>query len=426
MTTTVVRKGAAGLLAGVTALTSAGLAEASGFQLREQSTEGLGNAFAGSTAKAYDLSTIYYNPAGMTRLSGNQVGGSATWIAPVARFSGSATGAGGAATSGGSGGDAIDDAMVAAAYAFWDFSPDLKFGLAMTAPFGLRSNYEKDWVGRYHALESDVTNINLTPSVAYRLTDELSIGGGLQVGYTSARLSQALDLSGLGMSDGKATVEGSGFGVGADLGVLYEFSPSTRVGANWRSQMSYTLDGKADYRVPAAAAALVPTLRDGDASADLTTPDTVSFGAYHAFNPQWAVMADVAWTNWSTFDELRVSYEDGRPSSVTRENWNDSWFFSVGATYRPTEHQAIHIGAAYDQTPVPDKYRTARIPDSDRYWTSLGYSYDFGDGSGLNLGYTHIFADKVSIRETTTAAGTLSGDYESHVNIVSASFVLKF
>jgi len=426
MTTTVIRKGATGLLAGVTVLTSAGLAEASGFQLREQSAEGLGNAFAGSTAKAYNLSTIYYNPAGMTRLSGHQIGGSATWIAPVSRFSGSATGARGAATSGGSGGDAIDDAMVASTFAFWDFSPDLKFGLAMTAPFGLRSNYEKDWVGRYHALESNVTNINLTPSVAYRLTDELSIGGGLQVAYTSAKLSQALDLSSLGLPDGKATVEGDGFGIGADLGVLYEFSPSTRVGVNWRSQMSYTLDGEADYRVPSAVSALVPTLRDGDVTADLTTPDTVSIGVYHAFNPQWAVMADVAWTNWSTFDELRVSYEDGRPSSVTRENWNDTWFFSVGATYSPTEHQAIHIGVAYDQTPVPDKYRTARIPDSDRYWTSLGYSYDFGGGSGLNLGYTHIFADKASIRETTAAAGTLSGDYESHVNIVSASFVLKF
>jgi len=425
MTFTVVRKGTAGLLAGVTVFTAADLAHASGFQLREQSAEGLGNAFAGSTAKAYNLSTIYYNPAGMTRLSGNQVASSVAWVAPVSYFGGSAS-AGGVTTSGGEGGDAIQDAMVAAAYAFWDYSPDLKFGLAMTAPFGLRSDYEKDWVGRYHALESDVTNINLTPSVAYRMTDELSIGGGIQMAYTSAKLSQALNLAALGLPDGKVTVEGEDIGFGVDIGLLYEFSPTTRVGVNWRSQMSYTLDGDADYRVPDAVAAAVPTLRDSDATADLTTPDTFSIGIYHEFNPQWAVMGDVAWTNWSTFDELRVKYDDGRPDSVTSEKWHDTWFFSVGATYRPDEHNAIHVGAAYDQTPVKDRYRTARIPDSDRYWTSIGYSYEFEDGTGLNLGYTHIFADEASINETTAAAGTLRGNYKSHVDIISASFVLKF
>ncbi|MCR6632544.1 MAG: OmpP1/FadL family transporter [Magnetospirillum sp.] len=285
------------------ALGAAGEARASGFQLREQSSEGLGNAFAGSTAKAYNLSTIFYNPAGMTKLEGNQVAGSATWIAPVAKFEGTNT-VGLARTSGGQGGDAIKDAAVGAVYGMWDARPDLKFGLAVTAPFGMRSEYEDDWVGRYHALHSDVTNINVSPSVAYRVNDQLSLGAGLQVGYIKARLSQALNLNALapGMGDGQAKVEGDDIGYGFDLGILYEFTPHTRVGLNWRSSMDYTLEGDATFQKPAALAG-VAQLRDSAATADLTTPDMVSLGLYHEISPQWAVMSDIQWTRWSTFDE---------------------------------------------------------------------------------------------------------------------------
>ncbi|CCG09442.1 OmpP1/FadL family transporter [Pararhodospirillum photometricum] len=423
------RQGGAGVALGV--LVAVGIssqAQAAGFQLREQSSEGLGNAFAGSTAKAYNLSTIYYNPAGMTRLSGNQTAGSATWIAPVSKFSGSNTFANGRQTVGSQGDDAIEDAAVGATYLFWDAKPDLKFGLALTSPYGLRSNYEKDWVGRYHALESSITNINLSPSIAYRINDQLSIGGAIQLAYVDVTLSQALNLSSLGFADGRTKVNGHDFGVGFDIGALYEFTPQTRVGVNWRSEMNYTLKGNAEYRVPAALAAAMATLRDTDAQADLTTPDTVSLGVYHEITPQWAVMSDIAWTNWSDFDDIRIKYTDGRPQSITEENWRDTWFFSVGTTYHLNQTHAFNFGVAYDQGAVYDKYRTARIPDSNRYWVSAGYTYDFGNGDNINLGYTHIFADAAKINETgsVASAGTLRGEYDSHVDIFSASFVYKF
>lgn len=409
-------------------LGAAGEARASGFQLREQSSEGLGNAFAGSTAKAYNLSTVYYNPAGMTRLEGNQVAGSATWIAPVAKFSGTNTLSNGTRTSGSNGGDAIKDAAVGAVYGMWDYRPDLKFGIAVTAPFGMRSEYEENWVGRYHALHSDVTNVNVSPSVAYRVNDSLSLGGGVQVGYVKARLSQALNLNALapGSGDGLAKLEGEDIGYGFDLGALYEFTPQSRIGINWRSSMKYTLDGEATFQKPTALAG-VASLRNSDATADLTTPDMVSVGMYHELSPQWALMSDVSWTRWSTFDELRIKYKDGRADSVTEEKWNNSWFFSLGATYTVDEKSKVHFGVAYDQTPVEDKYRTARIPDSSRYWLSAGYSYDFSPNLQSNIGYTYIFADKASINEAGSASvGTLTGEYDAHVNIISASLVVKF
>ncbi|BAS00161.1 long-chain fatty acid transport protein [Blastochloris viridis] len=410
---------------------------AAGFQLREQSSEGLGNAFAGSAAKAYNLSTIFYNPAGMTRLQGNQVGGSTTWIAPVAKFSGQAT-RNGATISGGMGGDGIDDAAVGATYMFWDYAQDLKFGLAFTAPFGLRSNYDHDWVGRYINRKSSITNLNLSPSVAYRINDKLSIGGAVQIGYASATLSQAIDFSGIPAflggprSDGLGTVNGNDWGIGGDIGFLYELSPTTRIGVNWRSQISYKLSGTAKFEVPSGLPAVLaasPSLRFANASAEFTSPDTVAIGLYHELTPQWAFVADVDWTNWSTFKEIRIQYADGRADKVTPMNWHDTWFFSAGLIYKVDDRQSIQIGAAYDQSATDDEDRTAGIPETSRLWLAGGYSYNLGPNQSLSLGYAHLFAEKAPIDQTVvsgTTTYTLTGEYEGHVDIFSASFVMKF
>lgn len=425
------RKALTGLLGLVAALGAATEVKASGFQLREQSSEGLGNAFAGSTAKAYNLSTIYYNPAGMTRLEGNQVAGSATYIMPVAKFEGQST-LGGGAISGNSGGDAIKDAAVGAVYALWDYSPDLKFGMAVTAPFGLRSEYDEGWVGRYHAVHSQITDINFTPSVAYRVNPNLSLGGGVQIAYTKARLTNDINLTALTggalPGDGRAIIEGDNIGFGGDVGVLYEFSPKTRAGVNYRSQISHKLEGDAKFQATATQKAVLGVnLRDTAASADLTTPDTVTFGLYHEIDPQWAVMSDIAWTNWSTFKELRVKYDSGRADTVVDESWSDTWFFSLGTTYTMDQHNKFHFGVAYDQAPMDDEHRTARIPDANRYWLSAGYTYEFNPNFNANIGYTYIFADKAKINEASSSgSGLLTGEYEAHVNIISASVVVKF
>lgn len=432
MSITIRSKALTSALGLMTVLGAVGEARASGFQLREQSSEGLGNAFAGSTAKAYNLSTIFYNPAGMTRLEGNQIAGSATVIAPQAHFSGTNT-VGATRTRGSDGGDAINDAAVGAVYGMWDARPDLKFGVAVTAPFGLRSDYEEDWVGRYHALGSSITNINVSPSLAYRVNQNLSLGAGLQVAYTKVSLSQAINMGALGLgADGKAMVEGDDIGFGGDVGLLYEFSPTTRVGLNYRSQIQHTLDGDAKFQLTATQKTILTgagqKVNDTTASAELTTPDTVSFGIYHELSPQWAVMSDIQWTNWSTFKEVRVKYDSGRGDSVTDESWKDTFFFSVGATYTMDEHNKFHFGVAYDQSPVDTEHRTARIPDTNRYWLSGGYTYDFDKNFQANLAYTHIFADKALINELndTTNRGLLSGSYDASVDILSASVVVKF
>ncbi|WP_188052097.1 outer membrane protein transport protein [Azospirillum sp. Sh1] len=415
-------------------VTAAGRTHAAGFQLREQSSEGLGNAHAGSAAKAYNLSTIWYNPAGMTRLSGNQTGTSITGVLPKVKFSGQNTGAGYSGTvSGGDGGNVAEPAALGAAYALWDYDRDLKFGVAVTVPFGLRTNYDDNWIGRYHALETGVTNISVTPSFGYRVTDALSVGGGVEISYFKAKLSNAINFGGMGIpgaTDGhfKGTADNIGFG--GDIGLLYEFSPTTRIGLNYRSKIKHKLNGDATFENVPSFLAANPMFANDSLSAKLVTPDYATFGVYHELTPQWAVMGDIQWTNWSTFRQLRLSYGNGRPDSVVDENWKDSWYFALGATYKLDERNRFQGGIAYDMSTTDNAHRNARLPDQARVWLTGGYSYDMGEGNQLNIGYAHLFASGgSSIREVgsvESASGTLTGSYKSHVDILSASFVLHF
>ena len=409
----------------MTWVSAAGMASAAGFQLRELSSDGMGTAMAGSSSRADDLSTIFLNPAGMMRLD-TGVQGDLAYIMPKVQFSGSGTGPTGIPFSGGDGGDAGEDKLIPALYGLWKISPDFALGLSVNVPFGLATKYNDGWVGRYFALESEISTVVVTPSIAWQATEQLSIGAGIQIGRADATLSRAINLSPLGLPDAKSELTGDDVAYGFTLGALYQFTPETRVGVSYRSRMKYSVDGSVSFSgVPAPVAAMIPTLRDGAASAEVTLPDVLSIGAYHEFSPQWSGMAELSWTNWSTFRELRVSFADGRPDDVTAENWKDSVFFSLGAEYRPWEGHAFQVGLAYDQSPVPDGSRTARIPDADRYWLSLGYAYDFSANSRLHVGYTHIFFDKVDLAENTSA-GSLSGSYDGSADILSASIQLRF
>ncbi|MBB4284364.1 OmpP1/FadL family transporter [Roseospira goensis] len=418
------RAGAAGLAVTLMAGVAAGPAVASGFQLKEQGAEGLGNAYAGASAKAYDPSTAFFNPAGMTRLSGTHVGASGAYIMPSARFSGGATSAFGTPIAGGSGGDAAVDAFIPSVYGVTELTDDLRLGLAINVPFGLSTEYDAGWVGRYQALDSYLESISLMPSLAYRITDGLSVAAGPVFQYTSVRLTTAINNLGLLPHDGLQKLTGQDLGFGFNVAALYEFNDTTRIGINYRSRVHHTFDGKSEYANVHPVLAARGGLVDSDAEAELTTPDTLSVGAYHEVSPEWAIMGEVAWTNWSLFDELAVDAEVGADSR-TVENWHDTVFASIGALWRPNEHWTFRAGVAYDMSPIPDEHRTARIPGEDRYWLAGGVSYNFEDWLTVDVGYTHIFVNESSIDETTSQ-GRLVGEYENGIDIVSLGGTLRF
>lgn len=411
---------------------TAHLALAGGFALNEQSVKGLGTAFAGGAATAEDASTIFFNPAGLTRLTGNSIVGASYVIFPSISFKNQgSTAATGAPLSGNNGGDAGVDIVVPNFYAAWSLSENVKAGIGINVPFGLATSYNRDWVGRYQAVESSLTTININPTIAAKLSDNFSVGAGLNVQYAEAELSNAIDFGSIGRSvglptqpqqaDGFVKITGSDWSVGYNLGVMYEPTKSTRIGLSYRSPITQDIRGNADFTVPTSVAALTQGGRftDTGASAVLNLPDTLSLAVYQEINPRVSIVGDVTWTNWSRFQELRVSFANpNEPDSVQPENWKDTYRFGLGVNYAVNDRLTLRTGITYDPSPISDEFVTARLPGGDRTLLGVGASYQPSKSFSFDVGYTHVFSENSPINETNSTGNTLRGEFESEVNII--------
>ena len=385
-----------------------GLGFASGFALIEQSASGLGNAFAGAAASAEDASTIFFNPAGMTRLPGEQLVVAGHLIKPSAKFSGTVS----PPIGGGQGGDAGSLAFLPNAYFTYQVTPDMHLGVGINSLFGLTTEYDSGWVGRVQAIKTDMKTININPSIAYRVTDAISVGAGFSFQHAEAELTSFAGA--LGTGEIKAKDDGWGF----NLGALWQLGTGTRLGLAYRSQIDYGLHGSAAFSANPAV--------NGSVTADLTMPDSASLSLFQKLNPQWDVLADVTWTGWSVFNKLLIDMPAPIPDSLTIENWKDSWRYSLGANYHMDDTLTLRGGVAFDQTPVPDAtHRTPRIPDEDRTWLAFGGQYRLSKQGALDFGYAHLFVKDPSIN-STAGGTTLTGKYSNHIDILSAQYTHTF
>ncbi|MGI9510298.1 MAG: OmpP1/FadL family transporter [Geminicoccaceae bacterium] len=425
-------------------------ASAAGYAIREQSATAQTSAFAGATAAAKDTSYMFFNPAALARQKGNQGHVSLSYILPESKFKdGEASNAAGVPITGGDNdGDIADDALVPALYVSTEITDALTFGLGLTAPFGLTTDNQNGWIGRYHALKSELTTININPAVAIEATETFAFGMGLQVQYIDTELTNAIDFGTIGAGqgipgsapttqDGRAKLTADDWAMGFNLGALYMPSENTRFGIAFRSEIDHTAEGDAEFSNDDAGIGAVLNgaglFLDTDASADVTTPASISIGAYHEYANGLELMAEVAWTDWSTFEELRVEFDNpAQPDSVTAEDWDDSFFVALGARYKLSDTLALSAGVAYDETPIPDDTRTPRVAGADRYWLSFGGDYQVTDSISLNASYTHIFVKDGDIDLVTdgtddnAARGNLSGTYDNEIDIFTISGTIHF
>lgn len=379
-------------------------AQAAGFALIEQNGSGLGNAYAGQAAVAQDASTVFFNPAGMSLLEGRQIAMAAHYIQPSAEFTGSST-----PFVALNGDNAGKPAFVPNAYYVMDLADRLKLGVGLNGPFGLATEYDVPWAGMTQALLSDLKTYNLNPSLAWRVSDALSVGVGLDWQRIEAELSSYNP-----MLPGVVTMKGDDDSWGWNLGVLYQFDAGTRVGVAFRSEVEHELSGKlSPMSVPIKAG--------------VTLPAVVSASLFKQLSPTWDLLADVTWTGWSSFEELRVRHAANDATlSLVEENWDDAWRFSLGANYHADKNLTWRVGVAFDQTPVPDaRHRTPRIPDQDRTWLAVGAQYRLSSQSAVDVGYVHIFVKDADIEHTENGL-TLSGRYDNAVDVLSVQFTHRF
>ena len=404
-----------------------------GFQLKEQSGSLQGLSFAGASAKADDASVMFYNPAGITRLKGTQGHANLSLIKPSAKFNNDASGFTAAAVPAATAhtvndGDAGSLAAVPSLYAVSSMDNGVRYGLAINTPYGLKTEYNDDWVGRYYAIKSELMTINVAPTVAWKVNEEWSLGAALNIQYAEAELTNATRLNNVALADALTTLKGNDLGFGFRVGTMYEPTDSTRIGLAYQSGIHHKLEGDVKTIL---GSTLIGAASTDNAEAKLRTPDVASLGVYHKLNDRLAVMGELAWTNWSVFENLTVVNSDtGSVLSNVEEKWDDSYFMALGMEYNPCNcpNKRFQFGVAYDQTPVDDEYRTFRIPDEDRFWVSFGYGQEWGEDKSFTVGYSHIFVDDASVVEnaSSTAKGVVSGSFDASVDILSANFKMKF
>ncbi|MDH3559577.1 MAG: outer membrane protein transport protein [Gammaproteobacteria bacterium] len=424
-------------IAGLLSILSAG-ANASGFALIEQSVSSMGTAYAQGSSGIDDASTIYFNPAGMTRLPGRNVTGGVHVVDSNVDFKGSAVynpthpGFAGGPPAGASiaGADDIDIGLTQPVPNFYyshAYSPRSWIGIGVNAPFGLKTDYDANWIGRYHADKSELITININPSFAFKINEHASIGLGISTMYADAELTNWADVglqSGLpGTSDALATVKGDDWGFGFNGGIILQPSPQTRLGLHYRSQVNLELEG--DFTLTG--------ITSTGASAEVSLPGTLSFSAYHEYNNQWAVMADVTWTEWSQLDSLVIK-RTGTEPIISEFDWDDSFRVAIGATYRYNPTWLFRAGLAFDETPIRNAdLRTPRVPGEDRTWLAFGANYKYSKELSFDFGYAHLFVDDPKINNldaytpsTFTGFHLLTGEYDAAVDIFSAQVNWKF
>ncbi len=440
-----------GLGATTLTLLIANSAHAAGFAIVENSASGMGNAFAGGGAYAGEASAVWFNPAGMSRLERRELQAAGHLIMLRADFEndGSTAATGGPLSGSNSGSD--QPGFVPNVYFTMPVDDKWDFGIGINAPYGLATKFDDDWVGRYHAVESDMKVININPAFSYQATDQLSVGFGVSVQYIDVTLTSAIDFggicvaalpvsscAGLGLApqqtDGFAEITGDSLGYGFNFGLLYQYSDQTRVSLAYRSKVDHDVEGESDFTVPGVAAFLTASgnFVDTDVTSDVSLPATLSLSWFHQMNDTWSFMADATWTGWSTLEELRIEYDSVQPDSVTTLAYEDTWRLAFGANYQLNDTTVLRGGIAWDQTPVPDAaHRTPRVPDDDRLWLAIGAGFQTSDDVTIDIGYAHLIvndpkSDTEFESSVPTIQHTLTGSYDATVDILSAQVRWNF
>ncbi|HEX4986048.1 MAG TPA: outer membrane protein transport protein [Burkholderiales bacterium] len=413
---------------------ASGMASAAGFALIEQSASGMGNAFAGAAATSEDASAMWFNPASMSKLQGGmQFTAGGHLIDLSAEFHNSGGSSNPVALGnpgGGNGGDAGGMSPIGNFYFVAPIGDQLHFGVGVNTPFGLKTEYDDNWIGRFQGIKSDLATINVNPAISFKVNDTFSVGVGLDYQFIDAELTNAI-VAGPG-NEGRAKLKADDSAWGWNAGVLIEPVKGTRIGASYRSKIDYTLDGTAS-----ATSASGATIADNPVHGDITMPESFSISLAQALGEKWEFLADATFTKWSAINRVNVlNSNTGATVDTLVLDFDDSWRYSVGVNYKLNDGWKLRAGVALDQTPVKDATtRTVRMPDNDRTWVSFGAQVKIKETGRLDFGYAHLFIKDADINNTRDQTGFpipgaatshVVGTYEGSVNIFSMTYSMAF
>lgn len=395
-------------------------AQAGAFGVYEVGLPNQGESYAGMSATADGAGTAFLNPAGMMRLSNTQLlFGPQLWDLQTHFHPGT-----GSTVPGSDGGSAGGLYAALGTYLVVVPDEDYRVGLSINSPFSYAVGYEDDWVGRYFIQDWKLETVDIRPSLACRVDDKLSISGGADIYYAYNSERIALNAGASGLPDGQYSINADDWKLGWDLGALYEFTPETRIGATYRSEVQFSLKGTPDYQSPGLV--LGPALDDSRYDSNFPLPQSVNVSLYHDFSPKLALLLDFGWTDWSSFDHAPTTL-DVTPTTVPR-NWHDTYRGGIGARYRFGERWTLQSGYSYDSSPVSQEYRTPDLPVDEQHRISVGLLHEVNKSVTLGAAYTFAHLGSAPIdRSLDPSSGNLQGQYsQNQVQVLSLTFSFGF
>lgn len=408
-----------------------GHAAANGLAINEQSASSMGTGFAGRSSSAMDASTVFGNPAGMSKLDRAQVSGGFAVIHAKTDIKGSG------AFPGTNDGDMVPFAAVPFGYYVTPLNDDWHFGLGVYVPFGVISDYESSFQGRYHGLKSSVQVVTLQPTLSYKFNDRVSVGFGPTINKIDGQLTRNV-LTGAPTGDAKVDVRGDDVAYGYNVGVLVDVTDRLALGLNYRSKVEYELEGRtrvSNLAVPVAPGQLLNINQTYDGSLDFTSPEAADLSATYKLDDQWTLYAGTTWTRWSQLQEIVVENEgvpallNARLGTITEEqNWSDTWAFAFGTAYQITPAVSLRAGLAFDRSPTTDADRTVRIPVGNRKILSLGAGWDINQDMTLDVAYAYLREDAAYVTHEATASnpGAYNARYRNSAHGLATQLTYRF
>ena len=429
--------------------------QASGYHFGTQSVNAQGTANA-AAAEAADASTIFYNPAGLSKLDSSQISVNANIVFPSIRYEAdSATDFTGIPVQGSKSGKITKTTVAPHVYGAYKANDDVTLGLGVYVPFGSATEYEKDSVLRYNINKLGLTTIAIEPVVAWKLNDRHSFGAGIIAQHTSAELRKYADwgiqqkakaltatpsnptAAAQIKADGHADVKGSDWGFGYQLAWMWDINDRARVGVNYRSKVSHTLKGDAEWAADdAAAKAMWSTALAANgytanekARVKIVTPESLSVHGMYKVSDKANLFGDVTWTRHSRFNKAELVFEKEKTIGMNKKsdrttitpNWRNTYKVGFGGSYQISEPLQLRAGIAFDKSPVRNAdYRMNSLPDGNRIWFSAGMKYHIGKNHVVDAAYTHIH-----INDTVYRAGKASGNDVDSRGASSARFKNK-
>lgn len=441
--------------------------QASGYHFGTQSVNAQGTANA-AAAEAADASTIFYNPAGLSKLDSSQISVNANIVFPSIRYEAdSATDFTGIPVQGSKSGKITKTTVAPHVYGAYKANDDVTLGLGVYVPFGSATEYEKDSVLRHNINKLGLTTIAIEPVVAWKLNDRHSFGAGIIAQHTSAELRKYADwgiqqkaeakasgkpdaaIAAAIQADGHADVKGSDWGFGYQLAWMWDINDRVRMGVNYRSKVSHTLEGTAEWAADGAVAKqawaankLAPLgyTANEKASVKIVTPESLSVHGMYKVSDKTDLFGDVTWTRHSRFNKAELVFENTKKTvngnsdrTTITPNWRNTYKIGLGGSYQISEPLQLRAGIAFDKSPVRNAdYRMNSLPDGNRIWFSVGAKYQLGKNHVIDAAYSHIHINDTVYRtgkasgNDVDSRGASSARFKNKADILGLQYTYKF